>query len=162
MVGFGWCLMTVVLVVVMTARPETSMEVWTLSAMGLVVVFTAIPWMVGRINGDGDLDNYPHACRKTQWTTKTRFGENHHMIWCESPMCHAVSHCVLLVVLCHCCLSLCMDFWLQQEGEPPCVTSYCVSLYECVQLCYFCDVMLQVCSASKHDRIASFFSVGIG
>ena len=44
-------------------------------------------------------------------------------------------------------------------------TSYhivmCV-LYECVRLCYFCDVMLRVCSASKHDRIASFFSVGIG
>ena len=61
MVGFGWCLMTVVLVVVMTARPETRMIVWTLSAMRLVVVCTAIPWMVGRINYDGDLNNYPYV-----------------------------------------------------------------------------------------------------
>ena len=77
MAGFGWCLMTVVLVVVMTARPETRMIVWTLSAMRLVVVCIAIPWMVGRINYDGDLDNYPHACSQTQWTLKTGFGENH-------------------------------------------------------------------------------------
>ena len=24
-----------------------------------------------------------------------------HTIWCKSPMCHAVSHCVLFVVPCH-------------------------------------------------------------
>jgi hypothetical protein len=40
MVGFGWCLMTVVLTVIMTARPETRMKVLTLSAMGLVAVCT--------------------------------------------------------------------------------------------------------------------------
>ena len=95
MVGFGWCLMTVVLVVVMTARPETRMKVWTLSAMGLVVVCTAIPWMVGRINSDGDLDNYPSCLSQDTMDLKNK-------IWRESP------YDLVWITYVSCCQSLCI------------------------------------------------------